>query len=223
MTLRTLVSAAALLAALGATVPTTASAVTLGQLDTFTSLTVEGWISGPAANPVPPFVAPTGGPAGGADPYLVLRAVGGSGPGSRLTVINEAQWTGDYVAAGIAGIRMDLTNLGSTDLSVRLLIAKVPPFSSPSDQVITPPVQLPSGSGWTRVVFSLAPDDLITLTGDPAVALAGATEVRIFHGVAAAFPPLAFTGSLGVDNLEAVDATVPAASTSWGRVKRLYR
>jgi hypothetical protein len=36
--------------------------------------------------------------------------------------MNATQWAGDYLAAGIDGIAMDLRNLGTTDLTVRLLL-----------------------------------------------------------------------------------------------------
>ena len=62
----------------------------------------------------------TGGPAVVDDNYLLLTAVGGLGAGSRLTVINPAQWAGDYLAGGVESISMDLINLGQNYLSLRL-------------------------------------------------------------------------------------------------------
>ena len=93
-------------------------------MDTF-SASAEGWFAGggplggiPA---VPPAVQPGGGPGGAGDPFLRITATGASGPGSRLVAMNGAQWSGDYLAAGVAALEMDLINIGASDLTVRLL------------------------------------------------------------------------------------------------------
>jgi len=82
---------------------TAAPAVTIGQIDVFTTGT-ENWIAPDPTNPNPPTTA-LGGPGGAADPYLQLIASGNPGPGGKLTVLNGAQWTGDFLAAGIARSR----------------------------------------------------------------------------------------------------------------------
>src|SRR4051794_20499806 len=77
-------------------------AVVIGEIDTFQSLTTENWTAGGgpggATPPFPPAVVPDGGPAGVGDAFLEITAVGGSGPGSRLTAMNPlAQWSGNYL------------------------------------------------------------------------------------------------------------------------------
>ena len=74
-------------------------------------------------------------------------AVGGAGAGNRLTVINIDQWSGDYTAAGISAISMDLRNLGTTDLNIRLYLED-PIGGPPTDAAVTGPVLLPSGGDW---------------------------------------------------------------------------
>jgi len=102
-----------------------AFALSVGQIDTFEDGTTQNWVVGllgaPHANP--PINVSSGGPSGVDDNYLRLTAVGGAGPGSRLSTINLNQWAGDYITDGITAISMDLYNQGQTDLYLRLLFA----------------------------------------------------------------------------------------------------
>src|SRR5688500_16552807 len=77
----------------------TASAVTFGQLDNFQSGTTAGWDHGSRSDN-PPTDIPTGGPAGAGDRFL-RNVSQGSGAGSRQVMFNQAQWTGNYSAAGV--------------------------------------------------------------------------------------------------------------------------
>jgi hypothetical protein len=181
--------------------------VQLGQRDTFQSGT-QGWVAGPGGHPAPPSVVGTGGPGGLNDAYLLVRALGGGGPGSRLSAINFAQWTGNYLAAGIGAISMDVNNFGPDDLFLRLLFAD-PTSGPPSNITISlASVFVPAGSGWTSVVFPIGPSALLALLGTTNAALSGATELRIFHnpnpdfpGPGVGIPTVA--ADLGVDNITA--------------------
>ena len=198
------IAAAATLAALVAPLP--ASALAIGQVDTFEDGTTQGWVVSLHGNPnpAPPANVPSGGPAGAGDHFLQLTAVGGGGPGSRLVVINGSQWAGNYVAAGVTGIAMDVRNLGATSLALRLLFED-PGFGPPSNAAVsTTAITLPAGSDWTHVVFPIAASDLSATLGSVDAALAGATAIRIFHGATASFPPGAIVAQLGVDNIRAV-------------------
>ena len=90
-----------------------ASGAVIGQVDNFEDGTTQGWVVGllGAPSPAPPQNIPNGGPLGAGDNYLQLTSVGGSGAGNRLVVINLAQWAGNYTAAGVTFIGMDLRNL----------------------------------------------------------------------------------------------------------------
>src|SRR4051794_4806856 len=95
-------------------------AATVGQMDTFQDNTTDNWFSGGPRGempPTPPHVV-AGGKGGASDLYMVLTAIGGDGPGSKISVINTSQWTGNYLTSGIDFIAMDLINLGSTILDV---------------------------------------------------------------------------------------------------------
>lgn len=197
--------------------PTLVFGVTVSEIDTFEDGTTENWlinllgIGTPPAAALPVNIA-SGGPGGADDNYMQLTALGGVGSGSRLTVINVSQWAGDYTAAGITEIAMDLRNFGLTDLSIRLYLAN--PMGAPlTDDAVTSPVLLPAGGEWTHAEFALDPLSLTALTGDVQTLLTGVTELRIFHNPAATFPGPAVSAVLGVDNITALRVTaVPEPS-----------
>jgi hypothetical protein len=207
------------LAALSVAQSSLGAQVQVGQRDDFQNGTTQGWIAGPGGgSPVPPVNVPTGGPGGLNDAYLLIRALGGAGPGSRLSAINFAQWTGNYLAAGVAAITMDVNNLGTTDLFLRLLLAD--PIAGPPNNIVISlaPIVLTAGSGWTNVMFPVIPSALKVLLGSANGALSNATELRIFHnpdpdfpGPGVGIPPI--VADLGVDNITAVDV-VPEPSTA---------
>ena len=196
--------------------------VTAGQVDTFEGGTTQGWVVGDPSHPAPPTNIATGGPAGAGDNYLQLTAVGGatpaSGAGGRLAVLNFAQWSGDYRAAGVGSITMDAANFGTSDLFLRLLWADPAVMGPPQNIAITSTaLMLPAGSGWTRLTFDIGPGSLLAVAGNAETALTDAAELRIFHNPAADFPgpPIgipAIVATLGVDNITAV-AVVPEPST----------
>jgi hypothetical protein len=213
------------------TATATASPI-LGQIDTFDDGGVAGWSVG-GIHPVPPANVADGGPAGAGDNYLQLTSVGGQGPGSRLSAFNMAQWAGDYLAAGVTAITMDLRNDGPEDVVIRLLLAG--PFgpSGPENVVVTQDsAALAAGSGWMRVRFSLLAADLSVLLGTADDALSQAQELRLFHNPAPVFtgPPVsspAVTAQLGVDNIQAVpepaSLVLLAVGVAGGLVQRTRR
>nr|WP_316643784.1 PQQ-dependent sugar dehydrogenase [uncultured Roseateles sp.] len=161
--------------------------------DTFQDGSTMGWSSG-AANPNPPFVTPSGGPAGVGDMFLQLTSSGNFGAGGKLVAFSGAQWAGDYLAGGVTAVAMDLNNMGATDLSLRLWVAA-------PDVMSQQPVLLKAGSGWTHVLFQLTPD---ALTGSAAIALGNVSQLRLFHSTNAFFPGQNVATQLGVDNISAV-------------------
>jgi hypothetical protein len=158
----------------------------------------------PPAAALPTNVA-TGGPEGADDNYLQLTALGGAAAGSRLSVIQfMGDWAGDYTAAGVTRITMQVNNLGTTDLSLRILLAD-PTAGPPVNQAISSnPIEVPAGSGWTEIAFDVAPGDLTALLGTVELALSGATELRLFHSPTAVFPGPEIVAQLGVDDIRAV-------------------
>ena len=107
---------------LGQALAAPAWALSLGMTDTFAGGADGGWSTG-VASIAPPVVVADGGPAGTGDGYLRLTSLGGAGASSKLSAIAGAQRTGDYLAAGVDRITLDLLNLGRTDLSLRLWLS----------------------------------------------------------------------------------------------------
>ena len=180
-----------------------AVAVSLGQSDTFEDGTVQSWSVGAAPHPAPPTNIATGGPGGLDDNYLRVTALGGGGAGSRLAFFNASQWSGNFLAAGITGISMQVNNFGPSDAHLRLR------FAGGSNIAITNAIVVPAGSGWSLLTFTIDPASLVTLQGNATGALSSTTELRIFHNPAANYPnppigPPSISVVLGFDNIQAV-------------------
>src|SRR5690606_19044738 len=120
------VSSTALVLLLGIPAAASAAPITIGQIDTFEDGTTQGWQinllgMGTPLLPVPANI-PTGGPAGSGDNFLEMVSTGiPMTAGNRMTVLNAAQWAGDYLAGGVTAISMDVANFGPTDVNLRLL------------------------------------------------------------------------------------------------------
>lgn len=177
-----------------------------GQTDTFEDGTTQGWTVAllGAAHPGPPVNITSGGPAGADDNFLRLSAFGGGGPGSRLVGINGSQWAGDYLAAGITSITLDVRNFGTSDLALRLLF--LDPLAGPPNHVAfsIDSVLVPAGGDWMSVAFPVSVAAFDAQLGTAEGALRNATELRIFHGFQSTFPGEPVLAVLGVDNIRAI-------------------
>lgn len=185
----------------------TASALPI-TIDTFDTDTMNWFVPGPSPNP-PAHVA-TGGPAGAGDGYLSLTANGSNDAGGRLAALNATQWTGDFRAAGINAIEMDVFNFGPDDLTLRLLFEDFDGPGPPVNLALTlDDIFVPANSGWTKIVFDLSSSNLSALIGSVEGALSNVDVLRIFHNPDPAFPgpgigiPIVTT-VLGVDNIAAI-------------------
>jgi hypothetical protein len=181
-----------------------ASAVTVDQIDTFQT-GIDNWFAGGLGfgviPPIPPHVVPNGGPKGAGDQFMVVTSQGGNGPGSKLVAMNLNQWAGNYF--GVTGIEMDLQNMGTTDLTIRLLMED-PMGGPPADEgVTTLGAFLPVGSGWTHFFFPLSTSALTMLGGDAATLLGNTTLLRIIDSPTPG-DAVPIAGILGVDNIHAV-------------------
>jgi hypothetical protein len=208
-----------LLLLLGAGWASAAGAQTVGQTDTFEGTTTQGWIiNGAGFGAPPPSVQPTLGTGGPTGQYLLLTSDGSGLSGSRLNVMNGAQWAGNYLTSGIGAIAMDVRNFGQSDLFLRLAFED--PMGAPPNDVAytTGGVSLPSGSGWMHVLFPILPASLTAGLGTVNAALANTTVLRLYHSPAPNFPNPgpnripAITARLGVDNVTAL-AAVPEPAT----------
>ena len=118
----------------------------LGQSDTFSTTSTLNWTNGaPATDPL---VISTGGPAGAGDGYLQVTA-NNSGSAGKLTIFNRSQWAGDFSAAGIFSIEMDLANFGASALSLRVAL-KSGTFSNSPGFLSTTAFALSADGQWHR-------------------------------------------------------------------------
>jgi len=188
------------------------SAAFLSQLDDFEDGTTNNWTAGfgPGGGvpPFPPANVGSGGPLGADDSFLRLTSAGGAGPGSRLVAINSQQWSGDYTAAGITAISMDLRNSGNSDLNVRLLFEEIGLVGPVGIATTTESLYLPAGGGWTHAEFLIGPSSLTSVVGSVDALLSNVSALRIFHNPDPGFPPPAIDAVLDVDNIRAVPEPV---------------
>ena len=205
-----------------------AHALLIGQIDTFQDGTTDQWFAGGLGGPDHPPIAPhnvaTGGPAGAGDAFLEITASTQNGAGSRVVAINGAQWAGNYLAAGVHGIAMDVANLGQTALTVRLLFED-PKGGPPVDEgVTTLGFALAATGAWQHIFFPISPAALTMIDGNANTLLGQTTLLRIINSPTPD-DAIAQVGVLGVDNIQAVPlpGTLPllgAALVLLGRFTR---
>ncbi len=172
-----------------------ASAISLGQVDDFSSL--QFWQRGVLATP---------GAGGASDPFLQLDSDGVS-QGGNLVTFNQAQWSGDYLAAGVTRITLLVNNLGSTALDVRLAFgdSNAPRISGTWYSTIQG-VTLAPGSGWTAVSFDIGASDLVLTNGSASYAqvMSSVFTLRILHSSSPSSLGQSVIGTLGIDTITAV-------------------
>ena len=178
----------------------------VGQIDTFTGST-DGWTNGAAAPD--PLVVSTGGPGGSGDSFLELTG-DGSGSGGRITIFNRVQWAGNFLLAGVNAVDMDLKNLGSSILFIRVGLKSTTAMGAPGF-VSRTPFTLPADGAWHHAMFLLEEAD-VTVIGAPRAfnnLLANVAEFRILHAAAPRLNGDPIASQLGIDNIRA--DSVPAA------------
>jgi len=226
--------AAPLAALLLYSLPSPAGAISSGQVDDFQDATLQGWNSGGQGgnpNPNPPLVGPICGPGGGCGPsldhYAILTGNGSppapppAGAGRAVVASNALQWSGDYLGAGVTSIQLDVNNLGTTDLILRLSMLSLDPSGGTFS--LTNGIPLPAHgtgeAGWTRVVFDISADSWTAVAGpgggfmgmDIATTLSNVAALRIVSSAAPSFQGDSQAGQLGIDNISAV----PEPGTLW--------
>lgn len=179
-----------------------AAAVAPGQLDDFEDGTTQDWRIG-RGSATPTNVA-SGGPGGAGDAYLLLVSTGGASQASRLVVFNREQWSGDYGAAGITAIELQVANFGPTDLALRLSFEDGGTAPDANSAISTVPAHVPAQSGWMAISLPVSPGALTAVQGAPALALANTATLRVLHSPTALFPGPPIAAQLGIDDVLAV-------------------
>ncbi len=177
-----------------------------GQIDDFEGGTTENWTNGfIAADPV----LETGGPGGLSDHYMKVSADGMVGAGGRLIVFNRSQWVGDYITPGVAAIEMDLKNLGSATLSMRIAFKQTTTQFSPG-YVTTTGFSLPAGPDWLHAVFAVDASAMTGIGLPPAfdTLMTAPVEMRILHSAGPALNGDVIASQVAVDNITLIPEPV---------------
>lgn len=170
-------------------------AISAGQIDTFENGTTMNW--GGGASPVN---------AGG-----FLQISRPENAPFHLATRNSAQWTGDYLAAGVHSIGMDLNYLGGPNsIRVRLMLwGDGGVWASRFTQFV-------SAGGWNPHVFGLSAADLQLVRADQNLGetgilsdtLSNVTRLQIRHDYNTPTPPGShpehIAATLGLDNIQAI-------------------
>lgn len=187
-------------AAAGCIAASESRAVLIGTTDDFQSGTVNDWYGGTITANV------GSGLAGAADRYLTVQTNGNtSGSGSHLAVHNsEPRWNGDYTADGVTAISVDLRNLGTTTLNMRLVL-----FGLGTRFTSTTGVSLAPGSGWQHITFPISQATLTRVLGSGTYAetIGSVNQIMFRHDDGSPSSGGSFiNGLVGIDNITAIPA-----------------
>jgi hypothetical protein len=183
--------------------------IVAGQVDTFQDGSTQHWSGSSPEN-----VADAG-PNGTGDNALFITAHGFQGPGGKLLAYNDGfQWDGNWTAAGVAQIAMDVRNPNQYPLMMRIGIAGPDGFGgggSLDTHVSTSPISVPADNAWHSITFPATAADFTTMNEpfNVAAALAGVSHFRILHNPQIAFVGATVNGSFYVDNIRALAAAEP--------------
>jgi hypothetical protein len=179
--------------------------ITPGQIDTFEDGTTQGWST--ASVITPPFGSP------GSGSHVLQVSSGGSGLPLRLEVFNRSQWLGNFLAAEVTEVAMDLRNGSfSGTLPMRIAIREGTAASITAGYASTTAFSLPNDLQWHHAVFSLAPGSLTPIDSPQPLAsdLANVLDFRLLSSASpATMGDVIAQGVFYVDNIRAVPAPAP--------------
>ena len=179
--------------------PRDTRAITPGQLDRFDNGTTQNWQFGHGF----PTLVSGGGPGGPADSFIKMSA-GTGGLALNLIIFNDNQWTGNYTAAGVTQIDMDLQNPSTVPLTMRVVLktglGQTPGWCS------TTGFALPADGAWHHASFLLDTADMTPINSPPPLAtlLTNVGDLRILDASSPTITGDPVTAAFGVDNIQAV-------------------
>ncbi|HEY2882472.1 MAG TPA: hypothetical protein VGJ15_08565 [Pirellulales bacterium] len=141
-----------------------AFAITLGQVNDFQDGALSGWTGGGGTMMSVPSaqIITGGGPAGVGDNYMLISS--GSTSGNRLLTVGSSQWIGNFSAAGVNAVAVDLLNPSTIDLSMRAAIREGTQSSAPG-YVSSVAFNLPADNLWHHFVFPIDAADMTGING----------------------------------------------------------
>jgi hypothetical protein len=135
--------------------------------------------------------------------------------------MNDGNWEGNWTAAGIRQVSLDVFNPNEFPLKMRLGIAGPEGAfqGGGGDTFVTDPIDVAANTEmWQRIVFSVRAEDFNLGAPrdeflDPAPVLAAVTHFRILHNPSEEEPFLGefIAGQFFVDNIEASGVPEPAS------------
>lgn len=144
-----------------------------------------------------------GGQGGATDRFLEVMSTAGSSAGSKVATHNaEERWAGNYITAGVSGVRVSMQNRGTSTLRVRMVL-----FGLGNRWTSTNFVTLNPGAGWQTVTFGTGQADLTRVLGFETYAncIGNVNQIMFRHD--ASTPSSggeSLVGTLGLDNITAV-------------------
>ncbi len=171
--------------------------VNAGQIDDFENGTTMNWTDGGSA--AAPSNVNTGGPAGAGDNYLSDPATGGGGPGSKMVMFNDQQWTGNYTNESIIAIKFDARALTNT-LNLRVA------FDGAGGRICTTnSVTIPANGGWQPYQIPISASDFTLVAGGSNIGqtLADVSDMRILSNTVPSWQGESIVATLEIDNIEA--------------------
>lgn len=219
-----------LFAAIGVGLSAPVWAITYPQADNFQGGTTQNWTNN-QGDPMNPAVV-DGGPGGAGDKFLEVTSTGIGLGGSRLSTFNQyvagtendptptpAQWLGNYIAAGVGAIGVDLKYIAVGDqmFDVRpIRVAFFNPNLSPkegyasNDNVAGGAFSLPNDGAWHHWTFALTSDAMTLVGGTKTLAqtMSNPTQFRILSSAAPSGQGDQINVQLGIDNITAIPAVI---------------
>ncbi len=177
-----------------------ASAVVLGQVDTFQDGTVMLWTGAPGYQSN----VATGGPAGAGDRYMRVTSDGGPFSGGKMAMYNTTQWSGNYNAAGVKVVTVHFRNEGATNLTMRLVLFDV--FAL-TQWVSTVSQAVPPDGVWRKYTYILVESAMTRTAGAESFAntMGNCNRMMFRHESG---PPSnggqSIVAQLGIDNVSAL-------------------
>jgi hypothetical protein len=201
-----------------------AAAITANLVDNFLDGTLQGW----AGNALPTNIS-TGGPAGAGDRYLQISA--SSGP---LGTFNKLQWAGNYVAAAIDHIDMNLKNSGPNAVNIRIMLMTAGcnlGGTACTAWASTTATAIPANSGWIIASFSVKEANLTRVLGSSSYSTSFQNIERLLirHDGGTPSPPTSpsiVSATLGIDNVVPEPGLVPglvAGAVMLGAIRHRHR